>query len=128
MSAMSDYLELKFLDHFTGTASTTSPSAVYIGLSTGSLADDNSGTELSGNNYAREAITFASASGGSISNNNNVEFNSATGSLGTVSHFGIYDALTSGNLLFHGAFTASKTIATGDILKVASGSLTITAT
>ena len=128
MSAMSDYLELKFLDHFTGTASTTSPSAVYIGLSTGSLADDNSGTELSGNNYAREAITFASASGGSISNNNNVEFNSATGSWGTVSHFGIYDALTSGNLLFHGAFTASKTIATGDILKVASGSLTITAT
>lgn len=125
---MSDYLELKFLDHFTGTASTTSPSAVYIGLSTGSLADDNSGTELSGNNYAREAITFASASGGSISNNNNVEFNSATGSWGTVSHFGIYDALTSGNLLFHGAFTASKTIATGDILKVASGSLTITAT
>jgi len=124
---MSDYLELKFLDHFTGTASTTAPSAVYLGLSTASLADDASGTELSGNNYTRKAITFASASGGSIASNSAVEFNSATGSWGTVSHWGIWDASSSGNLLFHGAFTASKAIATGDILKVASGSLTISA-
>ena len=128
MSAMSDYLELKFLDHFTGTASTTAPSAVYLGLSTASLNDDNSGTELTGNNYSRKAITFASASSGSISNNSAVEFDSATGSWGDISHFGIYDASSSGNLLFHGAFTASKTIASGDILKVASGSLTISAT
>lgn len=128
MSAMSDYLELKFLDHFTGTASTSAPSAVYIGLSTGSLADDNSGTELSGSGYTRKVIAFASASSGSIANNSAVEFPTATGSWGTVSHFGIYDASSSGNLLFHGAFSASKAIASGDILKVASGSLTISAT
>jgi hypothetical protein len=127
MSAMSDYLELKFLDHFTGTASTSAPSAVYLGLSTASLNDDASGTELTGNNYTRKAITFASASSGSIASNSAVEFDSATGSWGTVSHWGIWDASSSGNLLFHGAFTASKSIATGDILKVASGSLTISA-
>jgi|TARA_R100000479_G_scaffold136879_1_gene73469 hypothetical protein len=127
MSAMSDYLELKFLDHFTGTASTSAPSAVYLGLATASLQDDASGTELTGNNYTRKAITFASASGGSIASNSAVEFNSATGSWGDVSHWGIFDASSSGNLLFHGSFTASKTIASGDILKVASGSLTITA-
>jgi len=127
MSAMSDYLEIKFLEHFTGTASTSSPSAVYLGLSTASLNDDASGTELTGNNYSRKAITFASASSGSIASNSAVEFDSATGSWGTVSHWGIWDASSSGNLLFHGAFTASKSIATGDILKVASGSLTISA-
>jgi len=127
MSAMSDYLELKFLDHFTGTASTSSPSAVYLGLSTGSMADDNSGTELSGNNYSRKAITFASAASGSISTNAAVEFDAATGSWGTVSHWAIYDAASSGNQLFHGAFTTGKAIGSGDILKVASGSLTITA-
>ena len=127
MSAMSDYLELKFLDHFTGTASTSAPSAVYLGLSTASLNDDASGTELSGSGYTRKAITFASASGGSIASNSAVEFPSATGSWGTVSHWGIWDASSSGNLLFHGAFSASKAIATGDILKVASGSLTISA-
>tara|TARA_R110002050_G_scaffold191469_1_gene326249 strand:- start:105 stop:491 length:387 start_codon:yes stop_codon:yes gene_type:complete len=127
MSAMSDYLELKFLDHFTGRASTSSPSAVYLGLAVGSIADNAGGTELSGNNYTRKAITFAVASGGAISSNANVEFNPATGSWGTVAYWGIWDASSSGNLLFHGAFTASKAIATGDILKVASGSLTISA-
>src|SRR6056300_952102 len=99
MSAMSDYLELKFLDHFTGTASTSAPSAVYLGLSTASLNDDASGTELTGNNYTRKAITFASASSGSIASNSAVEFDSATGSWGTVSHWGIWDASSSGNLL-----------------------------
>jgi hypothetical protein len=127
MSAMSDYLELKFLDHFTGTASTSAPSAVYLGLATASLQDDASGTELTGNNYSRKAITFASASSGSIASNSAVEFDPASGSWGDVSHWGIFDASSSGNLLFHGSFTASKTIASGDILKVASGSLTITA-
>ena len=127
MSAMSDYLELKFLDHFTGTASTSAPAAVYLGLSTASINDDGSGTELSGNNYTRKAITFASAASGSISSNAAVEFNAATGSWGTVSHWAIYDASSSGNQLFHGSFTTGKAIGSGDILKIASGSLTITA-
>ena len=127
MSAMSDYLELKFLDHFTGTASTSAPSAVYLGLATASLQDDASGTELTGNNYSRKAITFASASSGSIASNSAVELDPASGSWGSVSHWGIFDASSSGNLLFHGSFTSAKTIASGDILKVASGSLTISA-
>ena len=60
MSAMSDYLELKVLDHVLGTTSYTMPSAVYLGLSTGSFGDDNSGTELTCNNYSRKVIIFAS--------------------------------------------------------------------
>ena len=127
MSAMSDYLELKFLDHFTGTASTSAPAAVYLGLSTASMNDDNSGTELTGNNYSRKAVTFAAAASGSISSNAAVEFDAASGSWGTVSHWAIYDASSSGNQLFHGAFTVAKAIGSGDILKVASGSVTITA-
>jgi len=128
MSAMSDYLENAFLDHFTGTTSTTAPSAIYLGLSTGSMNDDDSGTELSGNGYTRQAITFASAASGSISNNAAVEFPAATGSSwGSVSHWAIYDASTGGNQLFHGSFDTAKTIAVGDILKVASSSLTLTA-
>lgn len=127
MSAMSDYLENAFLDHFTGTTSTTMPAAVYLGLSTASMNDDDSGTELSGSGYARQAITFAAAASASISNNAAVEFPSATGSWGTVSHWAIYDAATGGNQLFHGSFATPKAIATGDILKVAASQLTITA-
>ena len=96
-------------------------------MATGSIGDDASGSELTGNNYSRKAITFASASSGSIASNANVEFDPATGSWGDVSHWGIFDASSSGNLLFHGSFTSAKTIASGDILKVASGSLTISA-
>ena len=127
MSAMSDYLENQILDHILATGAYTMPTTVYVGLSTGSFNDDNSGTELSGNNYARESISFGAASSGTASNDAAVEFNAATGSWGTVSHFGIFDASTSGNLLIHGALTASKVIETGDILKIAIGDMDITA-
>lgn len=127
MSAMSDYLENEILDHVLGTGSYTMPATVYIGLSTGSFGDDNSGTELSGSGYARQSITFAAASSGSASTNATVTFPTATGSWGVVSHYGLYDASSGGNLLIHGAFASSKTIATGDVLRVNSGDLTVTA-
>lgn len=124
MSA-SNYLENKVLDHVLGSSAYTQPSALYVALSTGSFADDNSGTELSGNGYTRKVVTFGTASGGSISSNSNVEFDTATGDQGTISHFGIFDASSGGNLLYHGAFSTSKVISTGDVLKIASGSLTV---
>jgi hypothetical protein len=127
MSAMSDYLENEILDHILGTGAYTMPTTVYVGLSTGSFNDDNSGTELSGSGYARQSIAFGAASGGTASNSGNVDFPAATGSWGTVSHFGLFDASTGGNLLIHGALTASKTVATGDILRIATGDMDITA-
>tara|TARA_E500000318_G_C3500255_1_gene188056 strand:+ start:43 stop:429 length:387 start_codon:yes stop_codon:yes gene_type:complete len=127
MSALSDYLENEILDHILSVGSYTMPSAVYVGLSTASLNDDNSGTELTGNNYSRVAATFSAAASGTTSNSAAIEFAAATGSWGSVSHFGIFDAASSGNLLIHGAFTVAKTIASGDILKIPTGDLDITA-
>ncbi len=127
MSAMSDYLENEILDHILGTGAYTRPSPVYVGLSTGSFNDDNSGTELSGSGYARQSIAFNAASSGTADNSGAVDFPAATGSWGTVGHFGLFDASTSGNLLIHGALTASKTVATGDILRIAAGDMDITA-
>jgi len=124
---MSDYLENEILDHILGTGAYTMPSAVYVGLSTGSFGDDNSGTELTGNNYARVAATFSAAASGTTSNSAAIEFAAATGSWGSISHFGIFDASSSDNLLIHGAFTTAKTIASGDILKISTGDLDITA-
>lgn len=127
MSAMSDYLENEILDHILGTGAYTMPATVYVGLSTGSFNDDNSGTELTGNGYGRQSISFGAAASGTASNDAAVEFSAATGSWGTVSHFGLFDASTGGNLLIHGALTASKVIETGDILKIAIGDMDITA-
>jgi len=127
MSAMSDYLENEILDHILGTGAYTMPSTVYVGLSTGSFNDDNSGTELSGSGYARQSIAFNAATSGTADNSGAVDFPAATGSWGTVSHFGLFDASTSGNLLIHGALTASKVVDTGDILRIAAGDMDITA-
>ena len=127
MSAMSDYLENKVLDHVLGTTSYTMPATVYIGLSTGSFADDNSGTELSGGSYARQSIAFDAAASGTTDNTAAVDFPVATASWGTVSHYGLFDASSGGNLLIHGAFTASKTVDSGDVLRIGAGELDITA-
>jgi len=124
MSA-SNYLENKILDHVLGSSALAQPSALYVALSTGSFNDDASGTELSGNGYTRKVVTFGTASSGSISNNSAVEFDTATGDQGTISHFGIFDASSGGNLLYHGAFSSSKVISTGDVLKISSSSLTV---
>ena len=127
MSAMSDYLENKILDHVLGTTAYTAPTTVYVGLATASFADDNSGTELTGNNYSRVAAAFDAAASGTTDNTSAIEFAAATGSWGTVSHFGIFDSSSGGNLLIHGAFTTGKAIASGDVLKISTGDLDITA-
>ena len=127
MSAMSDYLENKILDHILGTTAYTAPTTVYIGLATASFADDNSGTELTGNNYSRVSAAFDAAASGTADNTAAIEFAAATGSWGSVGFFGIFDAASGGNLLIHGAFTTAKTIASGDVLKIAAGDLDITA-
>tara|TARA_B100000287_G_scaffold414575_1_gene447284 strand:- start:2978 stop:3361 length:384 start_codon:yes stop_codon:yes gene_type:complete len=126
--AKSNYLEDKALDHFLGTSSFTMPSNVYVALFTTDPTDAGSGTEVSGNGYARQSATFSSASGGSTSNSSAIEFTASGGSFGTVSHFGIFDALTSGNLLYHGALNASKTIADTDTLKISATGLTVNET
>jgi len=124
MSA-SDYLENKLLDHTLGSSAFSQPSNLYIGLSTGTFADANSGTELSGNGYSRKQVTFGTASSGSITNSGAVEFDTATGTQGSISHFGIFDASSGGNLLFHGSFTSAKTIENGDQFKIPASSLTV---
>lgn len=127
MSALSDYAENKVLDVITGTATFTAPATVYLGLSTASMNDDDSGTELSGNGYARVAVSFSAASGGTTSNSAAIEFSAATGSWGTVTHWALYDASTAGNQLLNGAFATGKAIASGDVLKINTGDLDITA-
>ena len=126
MAAMSDYLEDEILDHILRNAAFTSPSAVYLGLSTGTFGDDNSGTELTGNNYSRVAVTFDPASGGATDNTGAIEFAAATGTWGSVGFFGLFDASSAGNLLIHGALASAKTIQSGDILKINAGALDIT--
>ena len=140
MSASSNYLETRLLDHALGTASFTKPTTVYVALfnntSGNALANLEAGTltdevSTSGTAYARQSVTFAAASspGGSASSNATVTFPTATGSgFGTVTHISIMDGDTEGsnNVLFFGALTASKVVDSGDTFTIQSGSLTVT--
>ena len=119
MSAASNYLENKVLDHVLTATSYTAPAARYLALFTntsgsaaanleaGTLTDEVS---TSGTAYAREAVTFAAASGGSSATDATVTFDAATANWGTITHVAVMDAETSGNVLFYGAVTTSKTI------------------
>ena len=108
------------------TTSVTRPTAWYVALFTSDPTDTGSaGTELSGSAYARVAATFT-VSGDTATNSGAVEFAAATGSWGTVTHIGIYDASSAGNILVHAALTSSKVIDTGDVFRIPAGDLDIT--
>ncbi len=124
---MSNYLENALINATLRNTTYTSPAVVYAALFTSDPTDAGTGTEVSGGSYTRKAITFAAPSNGVATNSAAaVEFDQATGNWGTITHFGIYDASTSGNLLYHGALTSSKTIQTGDVFKFATSSVSVT--
>jgi hypothetical protein len=127
MSAISNYLENALLNATLRNTTYTSPATVYAGLFTTDPTEAGTGTEVSGGSYARKAITFAAPSNGVTTNSAAAcEFDQATGSWGTITHFAIFDALTTGNMLYYGALTTSKTIASGDVFKFATSSVTVT--
>ena len=122
---MSNYLENALINATLRATTFTSPTTVYVSLHSADPTDAG-GNEISGNSYARKAVTFGSPSNGTSTNSADVTFDQATGSWGTITHIGIQDALTSGNLLYHTPLTTSKTIDTDDIFRIASGQLSVT--
>lgn len=128
MAALSDYAEKLLLDFLMTTGSATRPTAWYVALFTDATTDAGGGTEVSGSGYARQTVTFAAASspGGTTSNTNTVTFTASGGNWGTVTNVGIYDSLSGGNLLWHGALTSSKTVNDGDTLQFAINDMDLT--
>lgn len=126
MAEFSNYLEDKLLNHVLRNTSYTSPTTCYVGLFTSDPTDAGTGTEVSGGSYARQVLSVTTSSGGIVTSSADITFPQATASWGTVSHIGIMDALTSGNLLMHTPLTTSKTIDEGDVLKINTNSLTVT--
>jgi hypothetical protein len=136
LSASSDYLELKLLDHVLGNTAFTQPANIYVALFTAStnLESNNPSAEVStsGTAYARQAVSFAAASSGSCATDATVTFPVATATYGTVTHIAIVDHVsntnwgTGVNVLFYGALTASKQIDTNDQFIISSGNLTVT--
>jgi hypothetical protein len=131
MAAISDYLENAIINFWlrANPGSLTSPATVYAALFTTATTDAGGGTEVTGGSYARQAVSFGAPSNGVSSNTADVRFpaaGTATAAWGTVTNFAIYDALTVGNSLFHGALAVNKTIDNGDVFTFPTGNLTVT--
>lgn len=129
MAALSDVSEKLLLDFLMTNSTATRPTSRHVALYTSAPSDSGGGTEVSGAGYARQPVTFADATspGGTTSNSNAPSFTASGGAYGTVTHIGIHSASSGvGNLLWHGALTASKTIADGDTLEFSIGNIDLT--
>jgi len=129
--SLSNYAELKMLDHLLGKGARnfTSPATLAVAMASAvSGSEPVTVTEFANaNGYVRQAVTFATASAGNSKNSVLVSFPTATGNQGTCTHIAVFDNLTygAGNLLFYGALTASKTIDTGDTFEIKVNNLTV---
>lgn len=132
-----NYLDQKLVELIFSDTAYTIPATLYVALSTTTPTQAGASfTEPSGNAYARVAVTNNStnfvaaasqpATGYEMENGTVITFPAATGSWGTVTYFGIFDAATAGNLLAYGALTTSQTISSGDTASFAVDALTIT--
>jgi hypothetical protein len=125
MSALSNHLETLLLTWHLTTGTAARPTAWHLAVGTGS-SDTGLTGEPSGNGYARQSITF-SVTDDLATNTNAITIGPCSGTnWGTMSHFAIFDATTGGNLLWHGALTASKLVEVGDSLTVAIGDIDLT--
>lgn len=113
------YLRNKLLDHTFKNTAYTQAATVYVGLFTAAPSLAGGGTEVTGNAYARQSLSMAAASGGSQASSADITFPQPTPSAwGTVTHWGIFDALTTGNLL---AFDTLKQTITAESITLVSG-------
>lgn len=127
-SGFSTYLSNKVLLHALGKTAFTQPSTLYVALFTSAPSAAGGGTEVSGSNYARATLapSALSVTNNVATTNADITFATPSGSWNTVVAAAIFDALTSGNMLAFGDLSVSKTIAQDDIIKFASGNITIT--
>lgn len=124
MANLSDYAENLLVAWLARSAAVTRPTGWHVALFTSAPSDTGGGIEVTGSGYARQAVTFgpATATSGQTVNEAAVVF-AATGGWGTVTHMGIFDAASAGNLLWHGPLVASRSIGSGDTYTLPAGSI-----
>jgi hypothetical protein len=141
-ASLSNYLENKLIDAFLRGQAYTMPATVYVALATSTGSDSACGTEVTGGSYARVSVASSlanwagtqsagstvasSGTGGTTSNNGAITFPAPTANWGSITEMCVFDASTSGNLLFRSALTTPKTVNNGDAApSFAAGALTL---
>lgn len=133
MANFSNYLETKIVQWLDGTQLPAPTGSLWVALySSPGVVQDNAATNLIGTRVEVSNWTVTTATGpsdssdASITNAAEIVMTSNSNVAATASHFAVYDAVSAGNLLFHGALSSSVSIAVGDTVKFAANSITLT--
>jgi hypothetical protein len=121
---MTDYLQNAVINATVRNTSYTSPTTVYASLYSVAPTESSAGTEITGNGYSRQSVTFSAPSLGAAVSNAAVTFTCTTSNWLPVVAFGIMNASTSGNLMYYKNIS-SRQINVGDSLVFASGDIGI---
>jgi hypothetical protein len=125
----SNFLETQALNHFFRNGQVASVPILYLALYISDPTDADIGTEVAGGGYVRQIISFSAPAqvegAGQIANDNQIVFPTATANWSTISHWGVRDASTGGNLLTYAPVPTPKLIEQGDEAKFNAGAITI---
>lgn len=128
MTALTNYTEDAWLNHSLRNTAYTPAATVYAALFTAAPGEAGGGTEIStsGTNYTRKAVTFAAAASRAIANSAAVQWLCDGTTFGTVTHWGIFDASSAGNLLAYGSLASgSVAVVDGQTYDIAIGGIAV---
>ncbi len=132
MAQMSDYLETNLINYVFRNTTFTDPGVVYLALYSSDPTDADTGTELIDGTspaYVRMSLSGlidAPANGVAKNGTSEILFPAATGDWVGVTHIGIRDDATAGNLLAHQALASTVSVLSGNNFRVPVDQLVLT--
>lgn len=120
--SISNYAELKILEHATGKTAWTMPTTLYVKLHTADPGED--GTTAAATNTSRQSAAWAAAASGSIATSATITWTNVS-TTETYTHWSLWDNSTAGNCIWTGALSTSAAVTAGDTFQITSLTLTL---
>lgn len=120
--SISNYAELKILEHTTGKTAWTIPTNVYVKLHTADAGE--AGTSSAATETTRKVAAWATAASGAIATSATLEWTNVAATE-TYTHWSMWDASTAGNCLWTGALSSSAAVTAGDTFQITSLTLSL---
>lgn len=120
--SISNYAELKILDHATGKASWTAPTNVFVKLHTGDPGED--GTSNAAAETTRKQVSWNAASSGSIGASATLTWTNVSTSE-TYSHWSLWDNVSAGNCIWTGSLSSNAAVTAGDTFEITALTLSL---
>lgn len=120
--SISNYAELKILEHTTGKTSWTMPTTTYVKLHTGDPGEDC--TANAATNTSRQSAAWSAASAGSIAVSAAITWTNVS-TTETYTYWSLWDNSTAGNPLWFGALSSSAAVTAGDTFQITALTLSL---